>query len=234
MRGCRFCTKDARLWLEYARVEMEWLQMVDKRKRNNDSDPLRADKTEDDDFLQIANSDADEDDSDKEADGPLLPEPSRVQANVIDKRTSKQLASNPAMDGAIPIAIFSIASKQSFFSADVAEEFFELFATFRNLSAQQKISSYVLSTLDEQFPNEPATGNCHVREPIAGLSLFSPEFPRNLRNVLPLLVSEMEKTVDRQGLLVKTRKWIDECLAVEDLDEGIRLVLQHTSQTLAT
>ncbi|KAF3763168.1 hypothetical protein M406DRAFT_356942, partial [Cryphonectria parasitica EP155] len=33
MRGCRFCTAGEELWVEYARVEMEWLARMDKKSK---------------------------------------------------------------------------------------------------------------------------------------------------------------------------------------------------------
>ena len=230
MRGCRFCTKDVSLWVEYARCEMEWLQKVDKRKSKSD-DPLRPDRPEgDDDELRIEDSD-EEDDADEEG-GTLLPEPSKAQAKVIDKQTAKQLANNPAMDGAIPVAIFDISRKQPFFNADSAEQFFTMLAFFKDVSAQLRISQHVLDTLDQAYPNHPATCNCHIREPILGLSTKTADFPRGLREVLSRLGKYLEVTTDRVELEKKTKQWIDEYLAVEDLDDGIRMVLEHTKSQL--
>ncbi|CAM1504058.1 Fc.00g016490.m01.CDS01 [Cosmosporella sp. VM-42] len=226
MRGCRFCTKDGRLWLEYARSEMEWLEKVDKRKTGkNGNDALRPERVEDDDELRIVDSDDDEDE-----DGVLLPEPTRAQAKVIDKQAAKNLESNPAMDGAIPMAIFDISKKQAFFNAEVAETFFELFASFAGVSAEPRISQHVLDALDQEYPNHPSTCNAHVRQPIIGVSPFTADFPKNLREVLARLTKYLEVTTDRAELGRKTVSWIDGVLALENMDEGIRAVLEHTKK----
>lgn len=228
MRGCRFCTKDCKLWLEYARCEMEWLEKMERKQRLEKPKPRLP---EADDELRI--DDSDEDDEELE-NGIIMPEPTKAQEKIIDKQAAQQLASNPAMDGAIPMAIFDIAKKQGFFKPTVAESFFLLFKSFKDVSAEQRISSYVLQYLDEEFPTEPATCNCHIREPLLALSPQTAEFPRKLREVLPLIPKYMETTSDKSELQRKTAAWIDEFLAVEDLDEGIKIVLEHTKATYCT
>lgn len=226
MRGCRFCTTNEKLWVEYARSEMEWLEKVDKRKETAKPghDVLRPDRIEDGDELRLIDSD-DEDDED-------LPEPSKSQAKVIDKQSAQQLASNPAMDGAIPMAIFDISRKQPFFNANVAETFFELFASFNKLASQPRISQHVLDVLDQEYPNHPATCNAHIRQPIIGVNPQTAEFPMNLREVLARLNQYLSETTDQAELQRKTASWIDGYLALENLDESIRLVLEHTKKKM--
>ncbi|KAG6232375.1 hypothetical protein E4U26_005259 [Claviceps purpurea] len=225
MRGCRFCNKDCRLWVEYAKSEMEWLVKVDKRKEVKGVDALRPDRVEDDDELRIVGSD--DDDEEEDVDGSSLPEPSKVQAKVIDKRAAEQLKSNPAMDGAIPMAIFDISRKQAFFTPEVAETFFFLFTSFKTLSVEPKISQHVLDVLNEQFPEHPATCNCFIRQPILGVNPNTADFPRGLREVLVRLGDKLDTTTDKVALGKKTAAWIDGYLALGDLDEGIREVLKY-------
>ncbi|KAF4980895.1 hypothetical protein FZEAL_3180 [Fusarium zealandicum] len=228
MRGCRFCTTSEKLWVEYARSEMEWLEKVDKRRAaaKPGNDVLRPDRVDDGDELRLVDSD------DEDEDGTVLPEPSKAQAKVIDKQSAQQLASNPAMDGAIPMAIFDISKKQGFFDANVAETFFELFASFTQLSVQPRISQHALDTLDQEYPSHPSTCNAHIRQPIIGISHQTAEFPRNLRDVLARLNQYLDVTTDRAELKRKTVAWIDEYLALENLDEGIRVVLGHTKKKM--
>ncbi|KAF5002676.1 hypothetical protein FGRMN_214 [Fusarium graminum] len=228
MRGCRFCTTNEKLWVEYARSEMEWLEKVDKRKAvaKPGQDVLRPDREEDGDELRLLDSD-DEDDDD-------LPEPSNAQAKVIDKQSAQQLKSNPAMDGAIPMAIFDISRKQAFFNANTAETFFNLFASFAKVSAQPRISQHVLDVLDQEYPNQPATCNVHIRQPILGVDPQTAEFPKNLREALVRLNSYLSTTTDRVSLQKKTIAWIDGYLALNVLDEGIRAVLEHTKKKMET
>ncbi|KAG5947745.1 hypothetical protein E4U59_007626 [Claviceps monticola] len=225
MRGCRFCNMDCRLWVEYAKSEMEWLVKVDKRKEVKGVDALRPDRVEDDDELRIIGSD--DDDEEEDVDGSSLPAPFKAQAKVIDKRAAEQLKSNPAMDGAIPMAIFDISRKQAFFTPEVAETFFFLFTSFKNLSMEPKISQHVLDVLNEQFPEHPATCNSFIRQPIIGVNPNTADFPRGLREVLVRLGGKLDTTTDKVALSKKTAAWIDGYLALGDLDQGIREVLKH-------
>ncbi|KAJ4163723.1 hypothetical protein LMH87_005431 [Akanthomyces muscarius] len=231
MRGCRFCTTDDRLWVEYARCEMEWLaKMEDKKRRSKTKEAIPARRPAEDDELRIDDSE----DEGEDEDGVILPEPTKAQAKVIDKSAARQLASNPALDGAIPMAIFDIARKQPFYAPDVAERFFLMFATFRQQTpVYPRVSQHVLSALEAQFPKDPATASCLIRQPIAGVSPLTADFPRGLREALPRIVEQLAATSDREALVRKTEAWIDECLAVEGLDEGIRTVLEHTKSSLA-
>lgn len=229
MRGCRFCTKDCTLWLEYARSEMEWLEKIEAKKNRlgkNAPAPLPAN---DDDELRL-----DSDEEDEDNDGLVLPEPTKAEARVIDKSAAKQLESNPAMDGAIPMAIFDISQKQAFFKPEVGEQFFDMFASFKDVSVQSRISQHVLDTLNQNYPNHPSTYNCHIRQPIVGVSPFTAEFPRNLMQVLSRLRSSLEATTDKEGLEKKTAAWIDDYLSLEGLDVAIEKVLKHIRTTLST
>lgn len=226
MRGCRFCTKDCKLWVEYARSEMEWLVKVDQRKEKKGADALRPDRVDDDDELRLVDSD----DEDEDNDG--LPEPSKAQSKVIDKQASEQLKSNPAMDGAIPMAIFDISRKQAFFTPEVAENFFIMFSSFKTLSVQPKIVKHVMDSMDEQYPNHPSTCNCYIRQPILGVQANTPDFPRGLRDVLARLGEKLDVTTDKAELGRKTAAWIDGYLALGGVDDGIRKVLEHTKEKL--
>ncbi|KAH6955301.1 hypothetical protein HG530_008993 [Fusarium avenaceum] len=229
MRGCRFCTTNEKLWIEYARSEMEWLEKVDKRKAvaKPGQDVLRPDREEDGDELRLM-------DSDDEEDGDDLPEPSNAQSKVIDKQSAQQLKSNPAMDGAIPMAIFDISKKQKFFNANTAETFFNLFASFTQVSAQPRISQHVVDVLDQEYPNNPATCSVHIRQPIIGVDPQTAEFPKSLREVLARLNTYLNTTTDRAELKKKTVAWIDGYLALDTLDESIRAVLEHTKNKMET
>lgn len=226
MRGCRFCTKDCKLWIEYARCEMEWLDKMERRKSKGDKSAIEPKKNEGDD--EILMGDSDDDDEEEEAEnGLILPEPTMAQAKVIDKQASKQLASNPAMDGAIPIAIFNISRKQGFFKAEVAELFFEMFVSFSALPVQERISAHVLDVLNAEYPSSAVTANCHIRKPILGFGPNTAEFARGLRDVIPLLDKYMDETTEKDILKRKTIAWVDGYLKMEGLDEGIKKALEY-------
>ncbi|RFU77742.1 hypothetical protein TARUN_4453 [Trichoderma arundinaceum] len=226
MRGCRFCSSDCTLWLEYARCEMKWLEKMEKKRAKGEKVVAPRPANDDDELLVL---DSDEEDEDDDL---ALPEPSKAQAKVIDEKTTQELQSSPAMNGAIPMAIFDISRRQPFFRAEVAEQFYFMFASFDKVSVQPRISQHVLDALDEQYPNDPSTCNCYIRQPLLGVSPYTAEFPRNLGTVLQRLGSYLETTTNKAALEKKTIAWIDAYLQLENLDTALRTVLEHTKAKL--
>lgn len=234
LRGCRFCTKDSAVWIERARCEMEWLGKLEKKNKGKSVKaiaPIEQTYGDGDDALVIEDSDEDDED------GNLLPDPMAGSAKAVDT-VEREKATNPAMqkvmEGEIPIMVFNSSREQPFFSADVAEQFFEMFTSFGAVAVQPRISQHVLETLREQYPRDPATCNCHVREPIIGVSPQTADFARALREVLSRLSDAMATTVDKPALERKTAAWVDGCLATPGLDEGIKTVLEHTKGKLGS
>ncbi|KAI1171523.1 U3 small nucleolar RNA-associated protein 6-domain-containing protein [Nemania sp. FL0916] len=233
MRGSRFCTRDATLWLAYAECEMEWLQRMEARKgkKGGTAKAIQEQAEHADDEIQFGLDDSDDD---VDENGRLIiPNPdSAVARTVIDDETASTLKSNPALDGAIPLAIFDIAKKQTFFNAAVAEQFFDIFAAFTSISMQAKIIQHVLDSMDEIYPNTASTSFCSIRQPLIGLDMNAPEYPKVLRDTLGRIKSSLSTTTDVKALSTRLRSWLDVLLSSADLDSGIRTVLEHTIKTL--
>ncbi|KAK5657535.1 hypothetical protein OQA88_3108 [Cercophora sp. LCS_1] len=240
LRGCRFCTGESTLWLEYARCEMEWLARVEAKKAGNGvrngvnvMEAIKATETTDQsaDMIEF-DSDSDE----EEEDGLILPDPDanggKMKPKVFDEEATKKLEQSPALNGAIPMAIFDIAEKQKFFGAPAAEEFFDVFAKFTNVSCQGKILQHVVAALEELYPNSPETCGCQVRQPLVGAGVQTAEFPKALRESLARLRAAMEKTDDKKVLAQKMTAWAQSVLSTEGLDVAIKTVLEHTKQSM--
>jgi U3 small nucleolar RNA-associated protein 6 len=233
MRGARFCTRDATVWVEYARCEMEWLERMEARKgkKGGTQKAIQEQAEHGDDAIIF-----DEEDSDEDVDEEghlILPNPDAKGAKkLFDDATVDKLEKNPALDGAIPLAIFDISKKQPFFNAAVAEQFFELFASFSKVSSQPKITQHVLDTMAELYPNTPTTCSCFIQQPFIGVETNSASYPKALREALGRLKLALDNTTDKTQLALKTMAWIEPILSLEDLDTGIRAVLEHTIRTL--
>lgn len=240
MRGCRFCTADEVLWIEYARCEMQWLDKVERKKRKEGNKKgqtgqkpaaLAAEQVDEGDEIQF-NFDEDE----TEEGGLILPETTvsgKEPPAVFDEKTEDALENNPAMDGAIPRAIFDIARKQPFYNARVAEKFFTLFAGFTAISVQDKMLQHVLDAMMQEYETAPATWYCYSMMPLVGASPFSAAYPRGLRETLSRLSKGLGSTSDPAELRQKAIiEWVDPVLALDGLDEGIRFVLEHTKEKL--
>ncbi|KXJ89993.1 U3 small nucleolar RNA-associated protein 6-domain-containing protein [Microdochium bolleyi] len=234
MRGTRFCTRDATVWLEYARCEMEWLQNMEARKskKGGAEKAIKEQGEQTDDMIEF---DEDDSDNDGDEDGQLvIPDADRAAGSkkTISAAEEEKLKSNPALDGAIPLAIFDISRKQPFFRAATAEQFFLVFAPFNSVASQQRILQHVLDTMTEAYPNDPSTAYCFVQQPLVGSEPSSPTYPKALREALVRLKTSLQTTTNQKLLAEKVTAWIESVLQVEDLDSGIRTVLEHTLRTL--
>ncbi|RYP50167.1 hypothetical protein DL768_004284 [Monosporascus sp. mg162] len=234
MRGVRFCTREPTVWLEYARCEMEWLERMEARKgkKGGTETAIREQAEHSDDEIRF-DEDGSDNDQDVDENGRLvLPDPERAAKKVFDDATAQKLEKNPALDGAIPLAIFDISKKQLFFNATVAEQFFNLFAMFNKVSSQARILQHVLDTMQEVYPNDPSTCYCYIQQPLAGVGINTPAYPKALREALARLKSTLATTASQPKLAEKVTSWIEPVLASEDLDAGIRTVLEYTLRTL--
>ncbi|KAK7954056.1 hypothetical protein PG996_014942 [Apiospora saccharicola] len=233
MRGARFCTKDSMVWIEYARCEMEWLDKMESRnKKKGGVARAIAEQAENDDDQMLFDEEDSEDDADENG-RLIVPNPDGQTKMVFDNNTTEKLEEkNPALDGAIPMAIFDIAKKQPFFNAATAEQFFDVFGGFPQVPSQPKIVQHVLDTMSELYLHSPAACSCFIRQPILGVETDSAAYPKALREALSRLKSSLMSTSDKIQLARKTLAWMNPVLASENLDPGLRAVMEYTVQTL--
>ncbi|TPX17846.1 uncharacterized protein E0L32_002947 [Thyridium curvatum] len=242
MRGCRFCTRDEAVWVEYARAEMEWLARVGRKSRRAvaleamPAKKLAEDVDEDGNMMFGGGGEDDSDEDDEFADGMALADGRgggrKTKAPELSEEAVDKIKNSPALEGAIPRAVFDIARKQTFFKARTAEVFFDMFAAFTEVASQPQTVQHVLDAMQEAYPNDPSTGSCLVRQALIGVAPDTAAFPKALRDALAKLNTALGTTSDKAMLAAKTIAWIDPILAREDLDEGIRAVLEHTKRKL--
>jgi U3 small nucleolar RNA-associated protein 6 len=232
-RGTRFCTMSKDLWIEYAKLEMIYLAKIALRRKilgldidrsieapaeeGNDEDPGFATSQ---DVIAIPDFKT------------HTLRPSMIEGVAVDSEAKKDPMTTPALNGAIPLAIFDAARKQPFFCATAAEDFFDMFATFTQVRCMPTILQQVLDVMMEIYSGEPSTSNCYIRQPFIALDPMSPEFPVALGISLDRIQESLEKTKDRDLLGKKTQAWIASLLEMQDLDPGIQTVLKHTLRKL--
>ncbi|CAK7214166.1 U3 snoRNP protein [Sporothrix eucalyptigena] len=267
MRGCRFCTSEPLVWVEYARVEMEWLARLEKKRgtaafnlsvaaiaaeaANSSSDKKKSRNVyEEGEGMALFDSDdedgeggdGDDDDGGDFSNAAILPKSlvadplAKNKKPVFSDEMVRKLAATPALEGAIPKAIFDAAAKQPFFNADAAEAFFDLFAHFCATvpTAQPMLNAHVLTDMDTRYPKEAATWNCRAKSSVLGLNPNHAAFPRALGAALKFVREGLFDTTNKVLLAAKTRAWIDVLLArTEDgLDASLRAVLEDTRRKL--
>lgn len=244
LRGCRFCSGEPTLWVEYARCEMEWLGRMEGKKAGkgvrkgvNAMEAIKAtEAVQEGDVMLFDEGESEDEGEDGEL---MLPDPDAEEEGrkmmakkVFDEEATRKLEQSPALSGAIPMAIFDIAKRQPFFGPAAAEMFFDAFAAFGNVSSQGRILQHVLNAMDELFPSHPCTCSCQIRQPLVGVDVQTAAFPKALRESLAKLRGALEKTTDRKALAGKVVSWVDGILGEEKLDAAIRTVLAHTKRSL--
>lgn len=244
MRGCRFCNKTEELWVEYARVEMEWLAKVERKNKGGKKGhegSMAVHAVQEGDVMMF-DEDDDEDEFGDGGDGDvIIPEDPLVDIRgkkakeaqaAFEEESLKKLEKSPALEGAIPKAIIDVSGKQPFWGASAGESFFDMFAEFTKVSAQPSIMQHLLDAMTEMFPKHPSTCSCVIRQPLVGVNVATAEFPRALREVLARIKVQTAATENKAELATKTVVWIEPILANEELEESLRTVLEHTKRKL--
>ncbi|CZS97955.1 related to UTP6-U3 snoRNP protein [Rhynchosporium agropyri] len=232
-RGARFCTMSKDLWIEWAKLEMIYLAKIAMRRRI-----LGIDEEENAvDAMEVEG--AGNESAFGSEDVVAIPDfkmnvmrPSMLEGVKVDTEASQDPMNTPALQGAIPLAIFDEAKKQQFFNASVAADFFDMFAIFTQVRCLPKILQHVLDVLADSYPVDPSTCDCYNKQPLVGIDPTSPEFPVALGIFLDRLNETMEKTKDKSALAKKTKAWVEPILLIGELDPAIKTVLQHTMRKL--
>jgi U3 small nucleolar RNA-associated protein 6 len=233
-RGTRFCTRSKELWIEYAKLEMIYLAKIARRRKILGLDgekPVDA----------SANTEAMADDLGfaTSEDVITIPDfntralrPSMIEGVKVDSEAAKDPMTTPALNGAIPMAIFDAACKQPFFCPAAAEDFFDMFASFTHVRCLPMILQHVLDRMTESYPRDSCTCSCYIRQPVLGIEPISPEFPIAMGFTLDRLKEMLATAKNKVELSNKIKKWLERILGLEDLDPGIQTVLRYTIRKL--
>ena len=230
-RGLRFCERSNDLWLEYARLELLYISKILARRRilglDHRADPPEAGnppaeaRESEDDVIALPTITADD-----VGFGDSTP--------LADQHLLEKLDTNPALSGAIPIAVFDAGYKK-LGSEAFALAFFDTVADFVELPCQHAILEHVLEqTRAASQPSDPALAFRFVQQPTIGLSVHSPAFPAAFgRSLSRMNLSERSQTENKRGHSFEHHMidWILPYLE-EDLDPDLRRALEMTLKPL--
>lgn len=230
-RGLRFCERSNDLWLEYARLELLYVAKILARRRilglDHRADPPAAGhppaeaKESEDDVIALPTITADE-----VGFGDSTP--------MADQQLLEKLDTNPALSGAIPMAVFDAGYKK-LGSEAFALAFFDMVADFVELPCQHTTLEHILEeTRAASQPSDPALSFRFVQQPTIGISVHSPAFPAAFgRSLSRMKLSERSQMEDNPGRAFK-RHMIDWILPYleEDLDPDLRKALEMTLEPL--
>lgn len=234
-RGTRFCTTTKDVWVEYARLEMIYLAKIAMRRKLLGLDVDRT--PESTDAMEITDADPGFATSEDMIAIPDFKEnilrPSMLEGVEVDSVATQDPMTTPALNGAIPLAIFDSARKQPFFCPAAAEAFFDMFAEYtQHVRCLPKILQHVVDAMMESYPKDALAQNCYVRQAVIGVDVTTAEFPLALVTALERLREAQEKVKDNSLLSTKTKEWIEPILALQDLDPNIQTVLSQTVRKL--
>jgi U3 small nucleolar RNA-associated protein 6 len=184
-RGLRFCKDERRMYLEYAKLEMVYLAKLAARRKILGLDEERkapAAQEEDDNMMMLPEISAE--DIDPEANKGV----EEVNADALQR-----LANAPAYTGAIPLAIFDAAMKQFNDDSDVANDFFDLVATFDTVPSTRKILDTVYTRLQDTAPNSADQIICEAKMHTFGIAPTSVDFPAALGQSIAVVKSGSTK-----------------------------------------
>lgn len=232
-RGTRFCNKTPQLWIEYAKLEMIFLQKISMRRRilgletpgQGYTHMDEGEMNKEDDGFAAGDDDVDFADATLPNDKVTTLRPSMIDGVAVDTQAVQDPMATPALNGAIPIVIFDDSRKQPFYCVAAAKQFFDMFAAFSNVHCQAKVVNHVVNSMMEQYKREPAALSCYIRQPIVGVDVQSDKFASVLATVLERVNTSIQETKDRKALAEQVRTWAAPILALQDLDSGVQTFL---------
>jgi U3 small nucleolar RNA-associated protein 6 len=221
-RGLRFCKDERRMYLEYAKLEMVYLAKLAARRKILGLDEERkapAAQEEDDNMMMLPEISAE--DIDPEANKGV----EEVNADALQR-----LANAPAYTGAIPLAIFDAAMKQFNDDSDVANDFFDLVATFDTVPSARKILDTVYMRLQDTAPNSADQIICEAKMHTFSVAPTSVDFPAALGQSIAIVKSGSAKVATAgQSKLAENAVVYFLSLVVkqkDEMDEGVVRVLE--------
>ena len=217
-RGLRFCTNSKELWLSYARAELNYMLKIITRQQILGLIDLKTEQKNGGDL------------DDPNADIVALPaitaqdvDPSLRATDDADGDALQALLKTPALSGAIPIAIFDAATAH-FGDVDFSGKYFDLICDLQSIPCSPKLSQHVLDHMKTNYPNDPVTLDCFIRQPLVGISPQTVEFPQALSVTFTRLTSSLDDHLSI-GLAHKTALWVSQYLK-QELNESVRAALQ--------
>ena len=231
-KGLRFCKKDERIWIEYARLEMIYISKIVGRRQILGLDDQR-DQQEDENKIKGISGDV-----------VALPaitaediDPHMRPSGDIDQEALQKLSASPALSGAIPTAIFDAAMKEFKDSHKLCHQFFDMAAEFHYIPCTAQILAHLMETMHAFAPEDPETLIRWTQQPVIGTNVSSAGFPTNFGVSLDRIQTSFERleslsapNISRPRTILEQRilEWLLSYLKDEGLDTDIRKVIVMT------
>lgn len=225
-RGLRFCKSSKKLWVHYGKLELIYIAKLVARRRilglGEESLPTPMEEE-----TEVHDPEADVIALPKVTGEDVMPTDGDKDKDGVDNVALQNLASTPALSGAIPLAIFDSAMKHFANDDRFAHEYYTMVEGFQEVPCLRTILEHVVEVMRQTKPASFRTHICYAKVPIAGLSVNSPDFPRALGVSLARL---REHGPDRD-LAQEVVTWLQPLLKTEDIDPALQKVLAATVST---
>ncbi|KAH0366266.1 hypothetical protein KCU65_g5449, partial [Aureobasidium melanogenum] len=227
-RGLRFCKRERKLWLEYAKLEMLYVAKIAARRKILGLDIERKEKQIDSkldadaDMMALPDVTADE----------IKPEGAPEPKQAVDEEALKKLAASPALNGDIPRIIFETAMRDFNNDPFLAEQFFDVFAGFTDVPCTSRLLQHIIEYLSNQ---ETVASNISMHICLAKLELLdtntqeaieSAEFPLKLAKALSVLKKGLGESPKHNADLAEKVVALLLSYSKFELDEDIEMVLR--------
>lgn len=219
-RGLRFCKSSKQLWVHYGKLELIYIAKLIARRRI-----LGLDKVEPTEPEQEAGFD------DPNADMIALPKvtgedvmPSNVEKDGIDNVALQNLASTPALSGAIPLAIFDSGTKHFNNDDRFGQEYFNMVYGFEQVPCLHRILEHIVEVMRQTKPGSYRTHICYTKVPVAGVLVTSPEFPP----ALGVSLARLKEHGPDRNLAQEAINWLQPLEKTENLDPALQKVIAAT------
>ena len=221
-RGLRFCKDERRMYLEYAKLEMVYLAKLAARRKIlglDEEKKVQAVPDEEDDNMMMLPEISAED---------IDPEANKG-VEEVNVAALKRLENAPAHTGAIPLAIFDSAMKQFKEDSDVANDFFDLVATFETVRSTRNILDTIYTRLQNVAPNSADQIICEAKMHTFSVSPTSVEFPAALGQSIAVVKSGFARVAATgqsklaENAVVYLLRFVQQ---KDEMDEGVVRVLE--------
>jgi U3 small nucleolar RNA-associated protein 6 len=222
-RGLRFCKDERRMYLEYAKLEMVYLAKLAARRKilglDEEKKAPEGPDEEDDNMMMLPEISAED----------LDPEANKG-VEEVNAAALQRLANAPAYTGAIPLAIFDASMKQFNEDGDVANDFFDLVASFDTVPAARKILDTIYARLQDTAPDSADKIICEAKMHTFSVAPTSVDFPAALGQSIAVVKSGSSKVAPAgQSKLAENAIIYFLSLVVkqkDEMDEGVIRVLE--------
>lgn len=219
-RGLRFCKSSKQLWVHYGKLELIYIAKLVARRRilglDNETESVPEQVGE------VHNPNADMIALPKITGEDVMP--TEGDKNGVDNVALQNLASTPALSGAIPLAIFDNAMKNFNNDDRFGQEFYNMAEEFQEAPCLREILEHVVEVMRQTKPGSYRTHICYAKVPIAGISVNSPEFPR----ALGVSLARLREHGPVYNLAQEVVAWLKPLEKTDDLDPALQKVLAAT------